>query len=93
MITFIFNVGRQGKNSDVLKQVSMLVGLKADIDAATASLPCPNHKLDPRATILLSSFRYGCRWEILNSCCSDFSMAIDSAVSYCGEKPERDLTS
>ncbi len=86
MITYIFDVGERNRKGDVTRQVSVLVELKGELDATTASLPCPNHTLNSRATIRLSNFRYGCKWEIVDSCCTEFGRAIESAASvYAGE--------
>lgn len=88
MITYVFNVGQQNRKGIVPRQVSVLVELKGELDATTASLPCPNHKLNSRATIRLSNFRYGCKWEIVESCCPEFGRAIESAASLYQDEPE-----
>jgi hypothetical protein len=81
MITFIFSIGQQRRDGDVPRQVSSLTKLRGDIDEATSSLPCPKHGLNSGASILLSGFYYGSRWEILDACCEEFRDAIEAAVS------------
>ncbi len=91
MITFIFKVGQQGKNGDIPKQLATLVELKVQIDTTAATIRCPYHKLESRATVLLSGFRYGCKWEVLDSCCRDYSDAIESAMMMTNEGSETNL--
>ncbi len=88
MITFIFNVGQQGKNGDVSRQLAALVELKVQIETAAALARCPFHKLNSRATVLLSGFRYGCKWEIMDSCCPEYTASIESAMLVGEEDPE-----
>ncbi len=87
MITFIFTVGQQGKNGSVSRQLAALVELKGQIETAAALTGCPFHKLNSRATILLSDCRYGCRWEIMDSCCPEYAALIESAMVVGEEHP------
>ena len=80
MITYTFNIEQQGKGIDILKQVAMPVEMRLEIEAATASLTCPNHKFNSSATIRLRGFYYGCKWEVYKPCCSEFRDAVVHAV-------------
>ncbi len=80
MITFIFRVPQQSRDADVPLQVSVLVKLKVDIESATSSLRCPNHEFNSSATILLTGFYSGYKWEVINACCREYKRAIESSV-------------
>lgn len=87
MITFLLNVSKH-RGIDIHKQLCVLAGLKADIDAVAMSSPCPSHNYNSRATILLRGLRHGYELEILDSCCSEFRQTIETSFPLCRDEAE-----
>lgn len=80
MITFIFNVENKHRGDGVADQMEILTRVKGSVDAASASLQCPNHGAGSNASILLRGVGHSYEVKILDSCCEAFREVVKSEL-------------
>lgn len=82
MIRFVFNVINKHRPNGVGDQLEFLTRVKGSFEATSASLHCPNHGADSRASILLRSVEDKYEFKVFDSCCGKFRETVESELTF-----------
>lgn len=82
MVKLIFKDGSNYVDPNAGPQPPTIDRFKTVLDNALLGLRCPNHGANSYATLLVNVDREDSSWEIIDSCCAEFSAEVGSEMPF-----------